>query len=536
MAQLSTDFSPYLLTFIYEMSFSNFDLAIFLFQLDSPILNDHAANAASILEGTSTSEHSQMLSQLESGDDLFNDAQTTTAASFTTTPTAAGTAISGQPTNQSAGLATAPPSKTSVSATVVPSGTPSAASVTSAVVRTAALASPSQPQNSFILSPQPVMTMASGTILTSSTTPTVIQGPGTIQYTLQPSVTSGGVIAATPTVIAGQAPKVAKPPKQQPQLLPKPATSSGANTITTISSSATSSTSTVASIVSQRPMVTMATVGSAPAPGSSPATQQFVLTNPGNVITGTNAPLLLTSQTSQPILIQQPGGNPILVMRPTAPAAPTLLPIVSSSTGTGTILLQPQAAGGPAAASVMQAAPQPQIKIITPQGRMQMQQIQTPSGPKLIAVPVGAQQAAAAAAAAAAGTVQQPQPSPTLVVNTSTNASTVNTPDLSQLSPNKKVKKKANKAKDGKGLDLGELMKDVGLDELDGYNAEAEAANNVAAVPPASNVTAPPANAIISSQGPALVTTQLTLAPSGAGNQIVAQIPQPIVQVRKYCC
>jgi hypothetical protein len=32
---------------------------------------------------------------------------------------------------------------------------------------------------------------------------------------------------------------------------------------------------------------------------------------------------------------------------------------------------------------------QPQVKIITPQGRMQMQQIQTPSGPKLIAVPVG---------------------------------------------------------------------------------------------------------------------------------------------------
>jgi hypothetical protein len=32
---------------------------------------------------------------------------------------------------------------------------------------------------------------------------------------------------------------------------------------------------------------------------------------------------------------------------------------------------------------------QPQVKIITPQGRMQMQQIQTPSGPKLVAVPVG---------------------------------------------------------------------------------------------------------------------------------------------------
>ena len=72
-------------------------------------------------------------------------------------------------------------------------------------------------------------------------------------------------------------------------------------------------------------MVTMATVAS----GSS--AQQFVLTNPGGMITGTNAPLLLTGQpTSQPAytLIQQPGGNPILVMRPSAPAAPTLLPTI----------------------------------------------------------------------------------------------------------------------------------------------------------------------------------------------------------------
>ena len=66
---------------------------------------------------------------------------------------------------------------------------------------------------------------------------------------------------------------------------------------------------------------------------------------------------------------------------------------------------------------------QPQIKIITPQGRMQMQQIQTPSGPKLIAVPVNPGQAAAAAAAAAVAVgqpaptavVQQPNPSPNVV-------------------------------------------------------------------------------------------------------------------------
>ncbi len=58
----------------------------------------------------------------------------------------------------------------------------------------------------------------------------------------------------------------------------------------------------------------------------------------------------------------------------------TLLPIVSQSSTGGTFLLQSPA---------QMTHAQPQVKIITPQGRMQMQQIQTPTGPKLIAVPVG---------------------------------------------------------------------------------------------------------------------------------------------------
>merc|ERR1719461_923771 len=71
-----------------------------------------------------------------------------------------------------------------------------------------------------------------------------------------------------------------------------------------------------------------------------------------------------------------------MILRPGQPtvqtvqAAPTLVPIQSQ------ILVQ-------------QAAPQqatgimPNVKLITPQGRMQMQHIQTPQGPKLIAVPIG---------------------------------------------------------------------------------------------------------------------------------------------------
>ena len=76
---------------------------------------------------------------------------------------------------------------------------------------------------------------------------------------------------------------------------------------------------------------------------------------------------------------------------------------------------------GPQQPQMGQMTTTPQIKIITPQGRMQMQQIQTPSGPKLIAVPVNVGQAAAAGLQAGqpitTAVVQQPgQPITTAVV------------------------------------------------------------------------------------------------------------------------
>lgn len=326
--------------------------------------------------------------------------------------------------------------------------------------------------NSFILSPGPQP------ILTSSTTPTVIQG-GTIQYTLQPQLNG----QATTKVVSNQSKS-----KTQPQLLPKPSSSASTPLTTAISVSANAQ---------QRPMVTMATA-------ATPSSQHFVL-NTGGVITGAStAPLLLTGGQSQPFLIQQPGGNPILVMRPAAPSAPAILPtIVASTTAQGTILLQPPTTPTVAASPGMVTA-QPQIKIITPQGRMQMQQIQTPSGPKLIAVPVGAAQAAAQGAV-----VQQPLTSPNMESDKSKEA--------------KKAKKKKILEQDNKsGLDLGELMKDVGLDDLDGYNAEA-----------ASEVQQQQQTAIISStQGQTIMTAPLTLATSG-GNQIVAQIPTQQIQIQQ---
>ena len=78
----------------------------------------------------------------------------------------------------------------------------------------------------------------------------------------------------------------------------------------------------------------------------------------------------------------------------------------STSAG-GTLFLQQQppvvaqqglAIGGAAAATAAAGGAQPQVKIITPSGPHTIQQVQTPSGPKLIAVPVG--QAAAVTATA----------------------------------------------------------------------------------------------------------------------------------------
>ena len=120
-----------------------------IFQLDSPILQDHAASAAaSILEGTSSNDQN-MLGQLDSQtDDIFGTATVpvTTQAPALVLPT--------QPSPVVAAASTAASRTASTTKTVAATVSPS-------------LASPQQ--SSFILSPQPVMTMATGTILTSST-------------------------------------------------------------------------------------------------------------------------------------------------------------------------------------------------------------------------------------------------------------------------------------------------------------------------------------------------------------------------------
>ena len=212
------------------------------------------------------------------------------------------------------------------------------------------------PQQNFIINAQPA-----GTAVIQAA-PAGAQQQGVLQILSAAQPTA--VVRAPATVTAaGHA-------KQQPQLLPKPP------------------------VIQAKPGGVVVT--SAP----------IILSQASNVVTqqtAAGAPLLLNSmgqmqivgtaaQPQSPILIQQPAGNSLILMRPNVPAVQPTQTIFQPVVSQGQILLQ-------------QPAPaQPQIKLITPQGVRQMQQIQTPSGPKLIAVPVG-QTATLAPAAASTGVI-----------------------------------------------------------------------------------------------------------------------------------
>ena len=256
------------------------------------------------MEGTSASSDSaQVLGSLETtAEDIFG----TNSLTDTNVSTGNGNfhATSGS------ALPTAPPSATSTPQLATTPGPPGGQPATATplknnVIKTASVSQQQQPQqqNSFILSPQPVMTMAPGAILTS--TPTVIQQGG-IQYTLQPAASSNPTSVSTAVVngvpgVPQAAKSAAQKSKGQPQLLPKPSSASAVPTASTVSITTAgvvvTSSSGISTVVSanaqpQRPVVTMATV-SAPA-AQVGSTQQYVL-NTGGVIAGAStAPLLLT--------------------------------------------------------------------------------------------------------------------------------------------------------------------------------------------------------------------------------------------------
>ena len=117
----------------------------------------------------------------------------------------------------------------------------------------------------------------------------------------------------------------------------------------------------------------------------------------GGVISGvqqSGTPIIINGQmmtptvtgAGSPMIIQQSNGGQMFVLRPNAPmqTAPTLVPIGGGQQGlqAGQIIVQQ---GGQARGVL---ASNQQVKLI-PQNQVQMQQIQTPSGPKLIALPFG---------------------------------------------------------------------------------------------------------------------------------------------------
>ena len=210
---------------------------------------------------------------------------------------------------------------------------------------------PLQTSNSIFLSAAPAQTnLLGGTVLTQP----IQLHPGTggqmFQLQLQPNVSVGslGSLASQNTklqpIMTSQAmslPGLPLTPNKgkQPQLLPKPSVQ-------------------------------------ASVPASSPAISQ----SPG----GQQQPLILSQAgimmggQQQQLLIQQPQTN-MMILRP---GGPTVLPMAGLGGLGGQIIVQQSPAPQPG--TIM-----PNVKLITPQGQMQMQKIQTPTGPKLIAVPLG---------------------------------------------------------------------------------------------------------------------------------------------------
>jgi len=235
--------------------------------------------------------------------------------------------------------------------------------------------------------------LVSGTVLTSNQLgmqPIQLHPSGNLvsgaqpmfQFQIQPNVSMQSLATSSQSTkiqpVASQTIPITPNKGKQPQLLPKPSGS-----------------------ISNSPQ----SVAPRPKPGG-PVTSAMTMTSPSTsnqqqqpLIINQNG-LISNVQQSQgqvfmgqmmtpggagtaPLLIQQPQGN-MMILRPGAPtmqsmqAAPTLVPIQNGMGGQIFVQQAPQQTG------IM-----PNVKLITPQGRMQMQHIQTPQGPKLIAVPIG---------------------------------------------------------------------------------------------------------------------------------------------------
>ena len=214
-----------------------------------------------------------------------------------------------------------------------------------------------------------------GTIVSGHPTGTIVSGGQVFQIQLQPTVSvPGNATTSTASRQNLQQSLLASINKgKQPQLLPKPS----------MSISQPSGARVTASMVSQA--ATNLTMSS--------CAQQPIFINQGGIISNVqhgSTPIFMgqmmtqgNGQSTAPMIIQQPSGQ-MIVLRPNAPtlqATQTIVPIAAAQSGlAGQFILQQ---GQPRGIPVNQ-----QVKLV-PQNQMHMQQIQTPSGPKLVAVPIG---------------------------------------------------------------------------------------------------------------------------------------------------
>ena len=207
---------------------------------------------------------------------------------------------------------------------------------------------------------------------------------------LMPSTVTSSLITSIPQTSATYSKTVTT--RQQPQLLPKYSSSAGGKPR---ASTAAPLQYTIAA-TQNAPLAQSQTLAAGASPlllstggavlqtlqGVATASQQQTAANPTMVL-GQNLVIGNPNQTNSPFLIQQPNGNPPVIMvrsnsQTIQPSTPTILPIVSQAPGaqTGALLLQqPQPATPGTASSAGVITAQPQVKIITPQGRMQVGQI-----------------------------------------------------------------------------------------------------------------------------------------------------------------
>ena len=234
--------------------------------------------------------------------------------------------------------------------------------------------------NSIFLSAGPSM-VPGATVLTQPIQLAQSAAGQMFQLQLQPNVSVQSIMSNStklPLVTSQSLPLTpTKNGSKQPQLLPKPSQQKSQPIVSNKSSIMSSSMTVTPTTVSTSVQMTGQPQWITGQAGQPVIMGQVVQSVPAAA--GQSAPLLI-QQPQTNMMIIRPGATPVQTVQ----AAPTLVPVNGLG---GQFIVQQQP--GQTVQQVQPGQVMPNVKLITPQGRMQMQKIQTPSGPQLIAVPIG---------------------------------------------------------------------------------------------------------------------------------------------------